>query len=98
MPRRNTPKRISLIPVGKNANSYETKEEKSEGNVSERAVQDIQNSAKMKYASLKQTSKEKMVERVDEMRRMKTAAAATTTTTTHQSRQQRAPPTGMSAD
>ena len=62
------------------------------------SVQDIQNSAKMKYASLKQTSKEKMVERVDEMRRMKTAAAATTTTTTHQSRQQRASPTGMSAD
>tara|TARA_B100000073_G_scaffold336383_1_gene331109 strand:+ start:93 stop:1004 length:912 start_codon:yes stop_codon:yes gene_type:complete len=61
------------------------------------SVQDIQNSAKMKYASLKQTSKEKMVERVDEMRRMKTAAAATTTTT-HQSRQQRASPTGMSAD
>ena len=64
------------------------------------SVQNIQNSAKMKYASLKQTSKEKMVERVDEMRRMKTAAAATTTTmTTHQSRQQRASsPTGMSAD
>ena len=62
------------------------------------SVQDIQNSAKMKYASLKQTSKEKMVERVDEMRRLKTAAAATTTTTTHQSRQQRASPTGMSAD
>ncbi len=61
------------------------------------SVQDIQNSAKMKYASLKQTSKEKM-ERVDEMRRMKTAAATTTTTTTHQSRQQRASPTGMSAD
>ena len=45
------------------------------------SVQDIQNSAKMKYASLKQTSKEKM-ERVDEMRRVKANT---------QSRQQRAP-------
>ena len=45
------------------------------------SVQDIRNSAKMKYASLKQTSKEKM-ERVDEMRRVKANT---------QSRQQRAP-------